>query len=147
MQLSEGASSGETGNDSDGDCIPYIPEQADNLPPVFAEEATLYLNAITSTNDNEALISDYKLNQNYPNPFNPNTVISYELPENNYVTIKIYNLLGSEVATLMNGYQTSGAHKVTFNASSSGSRLASGIYLYKIQAGNFASTKKLMLLK
>ncbi len=80
MQLSEGEASGETGNDSDGDGIPFIPEQADNLPPVFAAEATYALGAITSVYDGTTLISDYKLSQNYPNPFNPSTVISYQLP-------------------------------------------------------------------
>jgi hypothetical protein len=142
MQLSEGESSGETGNDSDGDGIPFIPEQAQNLPPIFATEATLNL-LISSVDDKTTLITDYKLNQNYPNPFNPGTVISYQLPENNFVTIKVFNLLGKEVATLVNNNQTAGVHNVTFDASN----LSSGLYLYKIQAGNFTSVKKLMLLK
>jgi len=142
MQLSEAESSGETGNDSDGDGVPYTPDQADNLPPVFATEATLNL-LITSVNEQPALITDYKLNQNYPNPFNPSTVISYQLPEDNNVTLKVFNLLGAEVATLVSGKQTSGVHKITFNAAN----LASGIYFYKLQAGNYTSVKKLMLLK
>jgi len=142
MQLSEAESSGETGNDSDGDGVPYTPDQADNLPPVFATEATLNL-FITSVNEQPALITDYKLNQNYPNPFNPSTVISYQLPEDNNVTLKVFNLLGAEVATLVSGKQTSGVHKITFNAAN----LASGIYFYKLQAGNYTSVKKLMLLK
>jgi len=143
MQLSEGASSGESGNDSDGDGIPFIPDQPDNLPPVFAAEATYDLNLTVSVNDNITGITNYALNQNYPNPFNPSTVISYQMPENSFVTLKIYNAIGSEVATLVNENKTSGIHNVTFDAAN----LASGIYFYKLQAGNFTAIKKLMLLK
>ncbi len=143
MQLSEGEATGETGNDSDGDGIPFIPEQADNLPPVFAAEATYDLRTFTSVDDGTTLISDYKLSQNYPNPFNPSTVISYQLPTDGFVTLKVYNLLGSEVATLVNDTQNAGAYNVTFNANN----LSSGVYFYKIKSGNFSDTKKLILLR
>jgi hypothetical protein len=141
MQLSEGASTGESGNDSDGDGIPFIPEQPNNLPPVFASEATLEI--VTSVDDENVLVTDYKLNQNYPNPFNPTTTISYQIPVENHVTLKIYDVLGAEVATLINAKQAAGSYDVTFNASN----LASGIYFYKIESGNFVSVKKLVLLK
>jgi hypothetical protein len=86
---------------------------------------------------------EYSLKQNYPNPFNPSTNIEYNLPARSNVIVKVYNVLGREVATLVNGEMPAGNHKIVFNASD----LASGIYLYKIQAGNFMAVKKLMLLK
>jgi hypothetical protein len=86
---------------------------------------------------------NYELKQNYPNPFNPVTVIKYLLPSESKVSLKIYDMLGKEVITLVNAIQTPGEHIVNFNASN----LTSGIYLYKITAGNFTQTKKLVLLK
>lgn len=79
----------------------------------------------------------------FPNPFNPSTTISYALPKDAMVTIKVYDILGKEVATLVNEYKTSGAYSVKFN----GDNLASGIYLYKIEAGEFKETKKLLLIR
>jgi len=83
------------------------------------------------------------LRQNYPNPFNPATKITYQLPKGSLVTLKIYDILGNEVATLVNEEQSAGRYQTTFN----GSNLSSGIYFYKIQAGNFVETKKLVLMK
>ncbi len=85
----------------------------------------------------------YTLSQNYPNPFNPTTVISYSVPEKSEVTLKVFNLLGQEVATLVNGVQNMGAHQVNFNANN----LSSGVYFYTIKAGSFTSTRKMMLIK
>ncbi|NLT50574.1 MAG: T9SS type A sorting domain-containing protein [Ignavibacteria bacterium] len=85
----------------------------------------------------------FVLMQNYPNPFNPSTMISYQLPMNNFVTLKVYNMLGQEVATLVNRQQPAGNYEVKFDASN----LSSGIYLYKLQAGEFSSVKKLILMK
>lgn len=98
--------------------------------------------SVTGIND-KAVVTEYALNQNYPNPFNPTTVISYSIPQNTLVSLKVYNILGKEVATLVNEQQSAGQHLVTFNASN----LASGVYLYKIQAGSFSSVKKLTLIK
>jgi hypothetical protein len=89
------------------------------------------------------VISSFKLNQNYPNPFNPSTVISYTVPYQSKVTLKVYNILGSEVATLVNENKPAGSYNVTFDAS----RLSSGVYIYQLKAGNFISTKKLVFLK
>lgn len=86
---------------------------------------------------------DFKLEQNYPNPFNPATTISYALPQAGFVTIKIYDMLGNEVQTLVNENKNSGSHSVTFDAG----ELTSGIYMYKLQAGNFVDTKKMLLIK
>jgi hypothetical protein len=85
----------------------------------------------------------YDLAQNFPNPFNPSTTIRYQLPKDGVVTIKIYDILGSEVATMVNEEKTAGKYEVNFNASS----LASGVYIYKIQAGDFVNSKKMILLK
>jgi len=81
--------------------------------------------------------------QNYPNPFNPSTKISYQIPTKNLVTLKVYDILGREVATLVNAQQNAGQYVATFD----GSRLASGVYFYRIQAGTYINTKKLLLLK
>jgi hypothetical protein len=88
-------------------------------------------------------VTDYDLAQNFPNPFNPSTTISYQIPQDGIVTLKIYDVLGSEVATLVNEERIAGKYEVNFNASS----LASGVYIYKIQAGSFINSKKMILLK
>ncbi len=90
-----------------------------------------------------ASIKDFKLYQNYPNPFNPYTVIRYQIPKSSLVTLKIYDILGSEVETLVNKIMNAGSHEVKFN----GSNLSSGIYFYQFKADNYSATKKLMLLK
>ncbi len=89
------------------------------------------------------LPDSYKLEQNYPNPFNPTTIIKYSLPQESKVTLRIYDILGRKIETLVNKHQLAGIHIVEFN----GSHLASGIYFYRIQAGNFIDTKKLVLIK
>jgi hypothetical protein len=86
---------------------------------------------------------EFELLQNYPNPFNPTTIINYQLPKNGYVTLKIYNVLGKEVATLVNEYKDAGYYKGSFDAS----RLSSGVYFYKLQVGNYVMTKKMLLAR
>ncbi|MBZ0198577.1 MAG: T9SS type A sorting domain-containing protein [Ignavibacteriaceae bacterium] len=88
----------------------------------------------------------YLLNQNYPNPFNPVTTISYELPEASLVSLKLYDILGREVAQLINDFREAGRHQVTFN-SAAVDGLTSGVYFYKIEAGSFTAVKKMQLLK
>jgi hypothetical protein len=85
----------------------------------------------------------YELSQNYPNPFNPETNIKYSIPEKSNVSLKIYNILGSEVATLFDGVQPAGNYIATF----SGKECATGVYFYRLQSGNVSITKKLMLVK
>jgi hypothetical protein len=94
-------------------------------------------------NNNAALPKKYTLYQNYPNPFNPSTVINYDLQKSGLVIMKIYDVLGREVKTLVNQVQSSGQHSVVFNASN----FASGVYFYRLKAGNFVSLKKMILLK
>jgi hypothetical protein len=85
----------------------------------------------------------YALGQNYPNPFNPATRIQFSLPSSQFVTLKVYNVLGQEVQTLVNDVQAAGEYSVWFDAS----RLTSGVYFYRLQAGQFSQTKKMLLLK
>jgi len=85
----------------------------------------------------------YALSQNYPNPFNPSTEINYAIPKSGFVSLKIYNILGQEVTTLVSGNQKAGNYRVSFDAS----KLASGVYLYRLQAGDFTSVKKMILMK
>jgi hypothetical protein len=85
----------------------------------------------------------FELNQNYPNPFNPTTTISYSLAEPTQVSLKVYDLLGREVTTLVNEYKEAGEHRVEFNANG----IPSGVYFYKINAGNVTDTRKMTLLK
>ncbi|MDD5362560.1 MAG: T9SS type A sorting domain-containing protein [Ignavibacteria bacterium] len=102
-------------------------------------------------NLNTYIIEDYKLNQNYPNPFNPSTNISYELKNYSYVILKIYDISGREIRTLIDGYQDGGKHYLNFN----GSTISSGIYFYEIQIRDlsnkseklFKETKKMLLVK
>jgi len=85
----------------------------------------------------------FELSQNYPNPFNPSTKIKYQIATSNPVSLKIYDVLGNEVASLINEVQPAGNYEVTFDARS----LSSGTYFYKLQAGSFVKTKKMVLLK
>jgi len=89
------------------------------------------------------LPSSYQLSQNYPNPFNPTTVINYSIPEAGKVTLRVFNMLGQQVVTIVNSQQTAGNYKATFDAG----RLASGIYFYTLSAKNFNMTKKMILMK
>jgi hypothetical protein len=85
----------------------------------------------------------YELSQNYPNPFNPTTRIKYELKEAGFVSLKVFDMLGREVATLLNERRSAGSYEVTFNAANA----ASGIYFYRLDAGTFSQTKKMVLVK
>jgi hypothetical protein len=99
---------------------------------------------VSATPESGATIpTEYGLYQNYPNPFNPSTHIRFDIKEAGHVTLKVYDLLGREVATLVNGDVPAGSHSITWNAS----KLASGIYLYQLKAGDFTATKKLVLMK
>jgi hypothetical protein len=97
----------------------------------------------TSVNRSTVLPYQYSLSPNYPNPFNPTTVIAYSIPKSGNISLKIYDLLGREVATLVNEIKQAGNYEVKFD----GSKLASGIYLYRIQSGNFNYTRKMILIK
>ena len=111
-------------------------------PPDFVGTVT-FGSMPTSVREPEQQPSGYALSQNYPNPFNPATNIGFHIAEVSLVTLKVYDILGREVATLVNGVRRPGAYTVSFD----GSGLASGVYFYRLQAGRFADTKKLLLLR
>ncbi|MEJ2196875.1 MAG: T9SS type A sorting domain-containing protein, partial [Ignavibacteriaceae bacterium] len=133
--------------------------------PAINSKGTIYIGGFTSTFNashtrNLIAISEYPLEvenmvkpitynllQNYPNPFNPNTTIKYSIPEEGVVSLDVYDLLGSKVASLVNEHQAAGNYSVQFDASSTAGGLPSGIYIYRLTSGQFTSSKKLILLK
>jgi hypothetical protein len=115
-----------------------------NLADILAEEEVLGKRSFEELNlTGESLIISYDLFQNYPNPFNPSTTIKYQIPEDGLVTLKVYDVLGGEVKSLVNEQQSAGRYEVNVNASD----LSSGVYIYKIQVNDFISSKKMILLK
>jgi hypothetical protein len=86
---------------------------------------------------------EFQLEQNYPNPFNPSTIIGYRLPSDAFVVLKVFDILGREVETLVNENQDRGNYSIQFNASN----LPNGVYFYSLDAGTFHNTKKLLLFK
>lgn len=120
--------------------MPQLTWKADNLPWDLPPDYTM----ISTSNETEEQVNAYKLDQNYPNPFNPATNISFTLPNAADVNLAVYNMLGQKVATLISGKtMTQGVHSVSFDASS----LASGIYIYRLEAGSFVSNKRMTLIK
>ena len=133
--------------------------QQNNLPPGYVSSsidvhpgqtnANLNITMSDVKSDNSNTPNAFNLSQNYPNPFNPSTSISYQLPSDAFVTLKIFNVLGNEVKILENGFTQAGSHQVQFNAN----ELSSGVYFYTIQANSlngkqsFQSTKKMILMK
>jgi len=98
---------------------------------------------LTAVEDVGGVPVQFALSQNYPNPFNPSTVITFSLPHSAFASLKVFDMLGREVATLVNGYTTAGSHDVQFNATN----LASGVYFYKLTSGDLVQTKKMVLVK
>ncbi len=101
------------------------------------------LDSIVFVAGDSGLLSVYFLNQNFPNPFNNSTVIKYSVPQISFVTLKVYDVLGNEIATLVNEEKNVGTYEITWTAEN----LPSGIYFYRLQAGNFVETKKMVLLR
>ena len=95
------------------------------------------------TEETSIIPKEYKLYQNYPNPFNPETVIRYQLPANSKVTLTIYDILGKEVTKLVDKEQEAGKYEIKFNSG----KLASGVYVYRIKAGEFMMSQKMILVK
>lgn len=104
------------------------------------------IDQLSSLNEQPQLTNNFKLMQNYPNPFNPITKIRYTLYSKQFVTIKVFDITGNQVATLVNREQTSGEYEVEFSPGKDKS-LSSGIYLYRLEAGGFSQTKKMVLQK
>ncbi|MCL4354949.1 T9SS type A sorting domain-containing protein [Patescibacteria group bacterium] len=124
---------------SDGNTIIVTNSPENTISILYKNPPT----AIEEDHNNEIFVSSYSLSQNYPNPFNPTTIIKYDLPKEGMVLIKIHDLLGREVKTLVNEYKSAGSYNVELNASN----LTSGIYLYKLTSRNFTQVKKLILMK
>ncbi len=127
------------------DEIPGAAQLAENS---FGTDCTWKYDNVTFTvtsvdGEDGGIVNNFMLEQNYPNPFNPSTTISYSLSERSAVTLKVYDVLGNEVASLVNTTQETGKYDVNFDASS----LSSGLYIYTLNAGNYTSSKKMMLLK
>lgn len=108
-----------------------------------AIEAALQAGHTTAVKNVNALPVEFTLNQNYPNPFNPSTTITFSLPHSANTSLKVFDMLGREVATLVNEYTTSGTHEVQFNATN----VSSGVYFYKLTSGDFTQIKKMTLVK
>jgi hypothetical protein len=98
---------------------------------------------VTSVAERGGVPKEYALLQNYPNPFNPSTTITYELPKSSVVRLSVFDMLGREVAVLVDRTKETGYHEVQFE----GRGLSSGVYFYRLQAGDFVATKRLLLLK
>jgi hypothetical protein len=116
------------------------PETANRI---MIGHATSPLIASGIAGENQELPATFFLSQNYPNPFNPSTIISYELPRVSNVTLRIFNALGQEVALLVNGQKEAGNYQTTWNASN----IPSGVYFYRLQAGGYVETKKMVFLR
>ena len=118
--------------------------QGSNGTPVHKRTVTVYVSpSVTGVGNNTEIINKYELSQNYPNPFNPTTKIEYNILQKSNVKITIFDMLGKVVTTFNKPQQDPGKHFVIFDARN----LSSGVYYYKIQAGEFTDTKKMLLMK
>jgi photosystem II stability/assembly factor-like uncharacterized protein len=102
---------------------------------------------IEDEENNSSQPKEFLLQQNYPNPFNPSTKISWQSPVGSWQTLKVYDVLGNEVATLVNEYREAGSYEVDFQSSAGSHQLANGVYFYQLRVGDLAETKKMILLK
>jgi hypothetical protein len=129
------------------DIIPanYVDFSLLGIPPftIPGLETKLTDEIVSVTNEVSAIPDAFSLEQNYPNPFNPSTTISWQSPVGSHQTLKVYDLLGKEVATLVDEFKPAGRYEVEFNAS----KLSSGTYFYRLRAGSFIETKKMLILK
>ena len=132
--------------DHDGNEKVYELEELQDLG--LYQQMAIMNNITTSTDDGFLGPESYSLYQNYPNPFNPVTTISYDIPEDALVNVTIYNMGGEVVKTLINQAQTSGYKSIKWNATNTvGQAVSAGLYLYRIHAGDFIMSKKMVLLK
>ncbi len=128
--------------DNDGDLDITGIDEVDDLLILFENEP-----GVTKVEDKE-LNNGFILRQNFPNPFNPSTVISYQIPESGFTTLKIYDILGNEIAVLVEEFQSTGNYKINLEVGTTRElSLPSGVYLYTLKSGNFSSTNKMLLLK
>ncbi len=123
----------------------YWRVRSENINSYSEWSPPVYFSTATSDIEESKILYEFRLSQNYPNPFNPTTTIKYQIPEISFVTIKVYDVLGNETATLINEEKPAGEYNVEFRIDNL--ELTSGIYFYKLQAGNFTITKKMVILK
>ncbi len=123
--------------------VTNVPSTSPDTGYVYADYHILYSTKLVSIKGEKNIPLKFRLEQNYPNPFNPVTNIEFQLVKQGLVTLKVYNILGEEVSTLINKELNAGIHKYLWNASG----IASGIYFYRIQSGNFSQVKKMVLIK
>jgi peptidoglycan/xylan/chitin deacetylase (PgdA/CDA1 family) len=119
------------------------------LVKIIPDGGIFNLSPVTATNivNQVSVPEQFELYQNYPNPFNPSTAIKYQLPSSGNVTLKVYDVLGNEITTLVDEYKLAGNYQVNFQSTFSGRELANGVYFYQLKAGNYVDTKKMILLK
>jgi hypothetical protein len=110
---------------------------------IVSQSINIYYIIVNVESNNSNTPNDFSLSQNYPNPFNPSTCIQYAISSRQYVTLKVYDVLGNEVTTLVNEYRDAGTYETEFNAG----KLSSGVYYYQLRAGSFVETKKMIYLK
>ncbi|MCZ7604419.1 MAG: T9SS type A sorting domain-containing protein [Melioribacteraceae bacterium] len=133
---------------SDGEYFWRVRSKTDGSTSEYSSAGNFKIGSVTSVEDTEELPLTYNIDQNYPNPFNPTTTINYSLPEANHVTIKIYDMLGQEVRTLLSQEVKAGRHSVEWKGDNNyGSKVSSGTYIYRISAGEYMQAKKMILLK
>ena len=127
----------------------YVGGQFTHAGDKYSNMIALYTDFTTSVEDEIDIVipTKFQLNQNYPNPFNPSTTISWQVPAAGHTSIKIYDLLGNEVATLVDEFREAGRYEVEFQSAVGNRQLASGVYFYRLQAGSFVQTRKMILLK
>jgi len=133
------------------DIIPgqYVDISILPVPPfsIIGLETKLTNEIVVSVGNEESSSNNFSLEQNYPNPFNPSTKISWQSPVGSWQTLKVYDVLGNEVATLVDEYRSAGTYEVEFNTSTINHHPSSGIYFYKLETGSFIETKKMILIK
>ncbi|MGD8777888.1 MAG: discoidin domain-containing protein [Ignavibacteria bacterium] len=148
VDKTDNGSSSQTQQDIfDAESVRYVRIVVTGLPDdvwaSFYEFKVFVSSDVTDIEEENALPTDYKSYQNYPNPFNPSTVIKYELPENTHVTLKIYDIIGRKVKTLVDQFQNAGYYSIKFDAEN----FASGVYIYCFQANDYINVKKMIFLK
>ena len=114
----------------------------------YSQAASFNTGTVTDVKEEQVIPAEFSLSQNYPNPFNPTTVIKFSIPNSQFVTLKVYDMLGREIRTLLNSEKNAGTYSIDWNADNDlGLKVASGMYIYRITAGNFVATKKMVLIK
>ena len=111
-----------------------------NIPFIMKREV---FDIVTNVEAENLAVIDFSIDQNYPNPFNPRTTISWQSPVSSHQTLKVYDVLGNEVASLVDEFKEAGSYEISFDASF----LSSGVYFYKLQAGDFSQIKKMVLMR